>query len=212
MPDDGRSTRARLVDAARQLFLVQGYEATSVSAIVSEAGVHSGSLYHFFKTKEALLLAVLDWYLAMLYPEVLEPVFSRTGDAIGRVFGVLDGYRQMLSMTHCRMGCPIGNLALEMSEKSEPVRAKIAQNLENWRVALRQCLIEAGDRLPSEIDRDKLATFILTVMEGGVMQARAYRSLKPFEDSVAVVRDYFERLATHPENPANPGENPRGPQ
>ena len=96
--------------------------------------------------------------------------------------------------TGCKIGCPIGNLALEMSEKSEAAREKIALNFENWRKAIRGFLIDAGDRLPAEIDRDKLATFILTVMEGGMMQARAHRGLEPFEASVEMLREYVDRL------------------
>jgi hypothetical protein len=52
----------------------------------------------------------------------------------------------------------------------------------------------AGDRLPKNVDRAKLAHFVLTVMEGGLMQARAAGHMGPFDDSVAVLRDHFERL------------------
>jgi AcrR family transcriptional regulator len=124
----------------------------------------------------------------------MDPVFARVADPIERVFAVLEGYRQMLLMTECRQGCPIGNLALEMSEKSEAVRERIALNFANWRKAIRQCLVEAGARLPADVDRDALATFILTVMEGGVMQTRAHRSMEPFDASVAMLRDYIDRL------------------
>ena len=89
---------------------------------------------------------------------------------------------------------PIGNLALEMAVKSDRARVLIAENFENWRIALRQCLIEAADRLPPDADADRIATFILTVMEGGVMQARAYKSIAPFDASVATLRDYVDRL------------------
>jgi len=178
------------------LFLRKGYEATGVAEILREAGVNSGSLYYFFKTKEELLLAVLDWYAQNLHPEVMDPAAARTTDPIERVFKVLDEYRQYLTITECRQGCPIGNLALEMSEKSEVVRAKLALNFENWRKAVRQFLLDAGDRLPAGINRDSLATFILGVMEGGVMLARTHRSLAPFEASVAMLRDYMERLVS----------------
>lgn len=188
------STRERLIEAARQLFLANGYEGTGVAEILRQAGVNSGSLYYFFRTKEDLLLAVLDWYVAGLHPFVIGPAFERTDDPIERVFTVLDGYRQMLQMTDCKQGCPIGNLALEMSEKSEAVREKIALNFENWRKAIRQCLVDAGQRLPSDVDRDQLATFILTVMEGAVMQSRAHRSLAPYEASIAMLRNYVDRL------------------
>ena len=188
------TTKERLVETARRLFLQKGFEATGVAEILREAEVNSGSLYYFFKTKEELLLAVLDWYVANLYPEVIDPAAARTSDPIERVFAVLEGYRQFLTITACRQGCPIGNLALEMSEKSEAVRVKIELNFENWRKGLRQFLLDAGDRLPADVDRDTLATFILSVMEGGVMLARTHRSLAPFEASVAMLRDYVGRL------------------
>ncbi len=209
-PQEKHSTKDRLVYVARDLFLQKGYEATGVAEILKQAEVNSGSLYYFFKTKQDLLLAVLDWYFANLYAEVLDPVFSRIHDPIERVFGVLEGYRQMLTITECRMGCPIGNLALEMSEKSEQVRVKIAQNFENWRVVIRKCLGDAQHRFPHDVDPDKLATFVLTVMEGAVMLARAYRSLKPFDDSIAQIHDYFDRLSTRKAGPATHGTDPRG--
>ena len=192
--DMKKPTRQRLVEAARELFLAKGYEATSVADVLARAEVNSGSLYYFFKTKEQLLLAVLDEYVDLLEPMVLRPAFDRVSDPLDRVFAVLAGYRQMLVMCDCRVGCPIGNLALEMSEKSEVVREKIALNFANWRRAIRECLFDARDRLPPDLDRHKLAAFILTVMEGGVMQARAHRSLEPFDASVAMLKDYMDRL------------------
>ena len=189
-----KPTRQRLVEAARELFLAKGYEATSVADVLARAEVNSGSLYYFFKTKEHLLLAVLDEYVDLLEPRILRPAFERVSDPFDRVFAVLGGYRQMLVMSDCRLGCPIGNLALEMSEKSEEARKKIALNFRNWRRAIRQCLFDARDRLPPYLDRHKLAAFILTIMEGGVMQARAHRSLEPFDASVAMLKDYMDRL------------------
>jgi TetR/AcrR family transcriptional regulator, transcriptional repressor for nem operon len=60
MTDTG--TRERLVEAARDLFLLQGYHATGVAEIVKTADARMGSLYYFFPTKEDLLIAVLEWY------------------------------------------------------------------------------------------------------------------------------------------------------
>lgn len=193
-PSGRGATRERLVVAARELFLARGYEATGVADVLRQAGVNSGSLYHFFKTKEDLLLAVLDQYVELLHPVVVEPVFSRVSDPIHRVFGILESYRRMLTTTQCRSGCPIGNLALEMSEKSQAVRERIAMNFSNWRRVIRQCLLDASERFAPGTDCDKLATFVLTVMEGGVMQARAHRSLEPFDASIAMLRDYVDRL------------------
>lgn len=187
-------TRDRILEAARQLFLQQGYTATGIAQILREADAKAGSLYYFFPTKEDLLLAVLERYVDLLWPLVIQPVFDRVADPIERIFGILDGYRRMLLMTECNQGCPIGNLALEMSEASPGARKLIERNFTNWKKAIEQCLDEAMDRLPADVDRAALAGFVLTVLEGGVMQARAYKSVEPFEQAVMLLRDYIERL------------------
>jgi AcrR family transcriptional regulator len=192
--DTETSTRERLMEAARKLFLEQGYTATGVAQILKEAGSKSGSLYYFFPTKEDLLLSVLERYKELLWPLVIQPVFDRIKDPVERVFGILDSYRKMLSSTGCTRGCPIGNLALELSDKLPNVQKLIAENFEGWRDAVRQSLEAAADRFPAEVKPRELASFILTVMEGGVMQARAYKSLEPFDAAVTQLRDYFDRL------------------
>jgi len=53
---------------------------------------------------------------------------------------------------------------------------------------------DAGPRLPEELDRDELATFVLTVMEGAVMQARARGSLKPYDAAIQQLRNYVRQL------------------
>ena len=191
------NTRQRLVETAADLFYRQGYTATGVAQILREAEVHSGSLYHCFASKEELLVAVLERYRELLWPEVLDPVFGHTDDPIERIFGVLDGYRQMLLLTGCGGGCPIGNLALELADPSPRVRALLVGNFEGWRQAIEGCVRAAAQsgRLPDDVDAEALSTFVLTAMEGGIMQARTHRSTRPFEASMTMLRDYFDRLS-----------------
>ena len=56
----GQATRAHLVDVATQLFASHGYDGTSIEAVLAEAGVSRGSLYHHFAGKDALFWAVLE--------------------------------------------------------------------------------------------------------------------------------------------------------
>ncbi len=190
----GESTREALIQAARELFWKKGYRATSVAEILEQAGAHSGSLYHYFPTKQDLLVAVLDWYLENLDAEVVEPARRRTDDPLEAVFAVLEGYRQALLATDLTFGCPIGNLALEFSEPDPPVRERLAENFTAWARAVEACLEEAGDRLPDDLDREALSRFVLTTMEGGVMQARTHRSIEPFDASVGQLRRYLTYL------------------
>jgi AcrR family transcriptional regulator len=187
-------TRAELVESARRLFWEQGYAATGIAQILKQANANSGSLYHFFPTKEDLLLAVLEWYRANLGACVLEPVFARVNDPIERIFGILDGYRRQLLATRFEHGCPIGSLALELCNSQQAARKLIAENFANWVQAVQDCLEAASGRLPADTDTRQLALFILTTMEGAVMLARAYRSIEPYDTAISQLRTYLEGL------------------
>lgn len=190
------NTRQKLIETARDLFLLNGYHATGISEIVKEAGVRPGSLYYFFPTKEDLLLAVLEWYRDNIYEGLLQPIWERIDDPIERIFGLLDGYRQMLLILGYQQGCPIGNLALELSNSHPKARELMIVNFQQWADHVEECLNKAEGRLPSDLDRKALATHVLVVMEGAVMLARTWRSIAPFDTAIAQLRDYFDRLLT----------------
>jgi len=187
-------TRRRLVDAARELFWRKGFHACSVAEILDSAGVNSGSLYHFFPTKQDLLLAVLEWYAANLESQILEPARQRTADPVEQVFAILEGYREALLATDLTFGCPIGNLALEFKEPDPPVRELLARNFTQWCEGIEECLRAASHLFPEDMDLGELSSFVLTTMEGGVMQARTHRSLEPYDSSVAHLRRYMDGL------------------
>jgi AcrR family transcriptional regulator len=205
-------TRERLVDVARNLFWKQGYAATGIAEILKDADARSGSLYYFFPTKEDLLLAVLEWYKANLWAQVITPVFERVSDPVERVFGILHGYRRGLLATKFVQGCPVGNLALELSNTHPAARKLIAENFTGWREAIKQCLEAAAGRLPTGTDTGELALFVLTTMEGAVMLARSYRSIEPYDNAVTRLRDYFDRLLAAGSEWARPRQKPRKPR
>jgi TetR/AcrR family transcriptional regulator, transcriptional repressor for nem operon len=188
------ATRDRLLDVAMRLFWLKGYGATSIADILHEAGANAGSLYHFFPTKQDLLLAVLERYRQGIGPMLLEPAWEGVDDPIERVFALLGRYRRSLEETECSYGCPIGSLALELHEPDPAVRELLSVNFEGWVAAVQRCLEDASDRIPADVDRRELAVFVLTTMEGGVMQARTHRALETFDASVNRLRDYFNRL------------------
>jgi TetR/AcrR family transcriptional repressor of nem operon len=194
MARDRGSTRDRLIEAAIRLFWERGYTATGMAELLKAAQVNSGSFYHFFDSKEALLMAVLDWYKENIYPALLQPAFETTEDPIERIFALLARYRGLILQTDCAYGCPIGRLALEIGPEQRAVHQKIAENFSAWTAAVRKCLDDAADRLPPGPDREKLATLVLSVMEGGVMQSRSHHNVEPFDQSVEQLRDYFKRL------------------
>ena len=119
------STRDRLIDSARYLFWARGFAGTSMAELLAHAGVNSGSFYHFFDSKEALLRAVLEGYLQLLRPMVVDPAFAAVREPVDRIFAILAGYRDRILATECQYGCPLGRLALEIDPENAPAHELI---------------------------------------------------------------------------------------
>jgi TetR/AcrR family transcriptional regulator, transcriptional repressor for nem operon len=196
-----KPTRDRLVESGLYLFWLQGYAATGIAEILARAKANAGSFYYFFRTKEELLLAVLELYIQTLEPIVVQPVLGQIADPLERVFGILDFYRRNLLATGCTYGCPIGRLALEIPEEQFRVHKRLADNFDGWTAAVEKCLEDAKHRLPENTNLKTLSKFVLTVMEGGVMQARAHREIGPFDASVEHLREYFRLLVSRASRP-----------
>ena len=190
------TTRERIIQAAIELFYAHGYAGTGMAEILKKANANSGSFYFFFTGKEELLMAVLDWYQQNLSPVLLAPVFRQSRDPIKRIFLLLGKYRQSLVATEFAFGCPIGRLALEIEPDRRRVHDMIASNFTGWAKAVEQLLAEAkaAGRLPAHCDLRQLSRFVLTVMEGGVMQARSYQCIEPFDDCINQLREYLDAL------------------
>ena len=198
----GKDTRGRIVESAMELFWLKGYGSTSIADILSRSQVDSGSLYHFFPGKQDLLIAVLEAYREGIGPMLLEPAWAGVADPVERVFALLGKYRSLIVETECGYGCPIGSLALELHEADPAVRRLLAENFEGWVQAVASCLEEARERFPPGTDLRALAELALTVMEGGVMQARTHRDVGHFDRSVAQLRAYFDMLVVKEEEAA----------
>ena len=188
-----KDTRARIVEAAMELFWLKGYASTSIADILSRSQVNSGSLYYFFPGKQDVLIAVLEAYRDGIGPALLEPAWKGVDDPIERVFALLGSYRRALVQTDCTYGCPIGSLALELHEPDPAVRSVLAANFDGWVGAVEGCFRDASS-FPPNTDFRALAELVLTVMEGGVMQARTFRDVSYFDRSVDQLRTIIERM------------------
>jgi AcrR family transcriptional regulator len=187
-------TKDRIRFAAMRLFAQKGYGSTSVADILQAAGVNAGSLYYLYPGKQDVLLDVLDAYLAGIHPMLLAPAWDGIADPVERVFALLRRYRAALESSECTYGCPIGSIALELHEPDPPVRERLAANFDAWVAAIGRCFVDAGDRLPADVDRHALAVFALTTMEGGVMLSRTHRTLAGFDAAVRMLRAYVDDL------------------
>jgi AcrR family transcriptional regulator len=189
-----KDTRERVIHAAMELFWLKGYASTSIAHILSRSQVNSGSLYYFFPGKQNVLIAVLEAYRDGIRSILLDPAWGEVEDPIEKVFALLAQYRRSIVETDCEYGCPIGSLALELHEPDPAVRELLAANFSAWVSAVEGCFREASDRFEPDTEFRVLAELTLSVMEGGVMQARTYRDVSYFDRGVEQLRKMIDAM------------------
>jgi len=174
-------TRERLVRTAAELFWSRGYAQTGVSSIMKHARATSGSFYHFFPTKDDLLLAALDAAGEQLEAEVLDRAESASPDLAGRIAVVIRVYRERTSPTAPGFGFPIGRLVGELGPDHIAARRRVDETLDNLVSRIAGWLAESSGSRLNETSRRRFAEFVVSAIEGAAVVASVRGSTEPFE-------------------------------
>ncbi len=188
-------TRERLVLTAAELFWNQGYAQTGVSSIMKRARATSGSFYHFFPTKEDLLVAVLDLVSDRLESEVLGPAEIASNDPVKRIERVIDAYGNSLEVGGSGFGFPLGNLVSELGSSHEAARRRINSLMEGLTARITEWLTEDTGFLPSRLDGRELAIWVVATLEGAAVFAMAMRSRSPIDAAARQLRRHLLLVA-----------------
>jgi len=167
------TTRDRLVRTAAGLFWSQGYAQTGVSSIMERASATSGSFYHFFPTKEDLLLAVLDAVGEMVAEEVLDSAERTADTAAGRLRVLADAYRDHVEAGASAFGLPLVSLAGELGADHREARLRLGQLLDELVSRVERWCGKPEADLPSIADQRRFADHVVAALEGAAAMARA---------------------------------------
>lgn len=134
--NDPEGMRRRVLDVAEDSFQARGYHASSLGDLMAAAGVTGGALHHHFPTKKALALAVIDERVAAAVQETwVEPVRAAPSAREG-VRTVFEAVAAQLERQGYVRGCPLNNLAHELSLADADFRIALADIFAGWRRAI----------------------------------------------------------------------------
>ena len=163
------ATRRKILEAAFLEFYRNGFQGGSLNHIVASAGTTKGSLFHHFEGKQALGYAVVDEVIRpILDQRWLEPL-KDTDDPISTI---QDNFRRSMQRDietgHWIQGCPLNNLAQEMSPLDEGFHERINNLYVQWRACLAGALrrgIELGTAR-QDVNPEKVATLVVASQMG----------------------------------------------
>ncbi|MCA1790440.1 MAG: TetR/AcrR family transcriptional regulator [Thioalkalivibrio sp.] len=171
-------SRTALLAAARDLIFTRSFEHVGTAEICERAGVRKGSLYHFFSSKEALVLAMLDDLMQDFERGVLLPSLGGTGSIRERIDAFVRAIHAFEAVVHRDSGhlpgCPFGNLIVETATYSPGLRQAIKLHLGRIAGHFQDCLQAAVERgeLPAQTNTREDAERWLALMEGILVMAK----------------------------------------
>jgi len=172
--NDPEGTRRRVLDAAAEAFQTQGYHATSIGDLVQAAGVTGGALHHHFPTKKAIGLAVISERVSEAVDETWIAPISGAPSARQGVRSVFMAIAEELDRQGFVRGCPLNNLAHELSLADPDFRAAISLLFGRWRNAIAD-RVRADQRAGMEerTDPERFAALVVASYSGAMAMAKA---------------------------------------
>lgn len=188
------ATRDQILDAAAKLIHLRGYHGTSLDDVLRESGVGKGNFYYYFRSKEDLGFAIIDRVVDRFLERTLEPAFvDLAADPLDQVRAFLDRLLEVQRQRNCVGGCPMGNLASELSDVHEGFRQRLADIFERWRVMLAATLERGRDsgRLRADLDTASAAGFVVAALEGAILMAKVTKDISVMEKCVAELKQHL---------------------
>lgn len=188
-------TREKILRTAFEEFYQNGFQGGSLNRIITNAGVAKGALFHHFRGKQDLGYHVVD--------EVIRPYFQKkwVGPLLHCKDPIEEIKRIMLTTVKedremlCN-GCPLNNLAQEMSPLDEEFRQRINLIYDEWRRSLEKAFqngIESGT-VHRQVSPPRVAAFVVSALAGIVGTAKTAQSIELLTTSAAAMVDYLEGL------------------
>jgi TetR/AcrR family transcriptional regulator, transcriptional repressor for nem operon len=191
------ATRRKILEAAFAEFYANGFQGGSLNHIVEAAGTTKGALFHHFDGKQELGYAVMDDVIGpLLLARWLEPVAAST-DPIADMQRAFRRYVETdIASGHWLQGCPLNNMAQEMSPLDQGFHQRINRLYDTWRgqyAAALQRGMQAGTVRPSISPRN-VAALIVAAQMGIWGSGKSSRSTDVMRQATDGLCDYLESL------------------
>ena len=191
--NDPAGLRRKVLDAAFGMFQTQGYNGTSMQDLTKAIEVTGGALHHHFPTKRSIALAVFAERVAPAVRETwIDPV--RAAPSFGQgIQSVFDAIISSIDARGSTSGCPLNNLAMELSLADADFRQAANAIFREWQAALAERIRETrAGRKMTKAARNDVAAFVVASYSGAMALAKAEQSTAPLRVAAGVLKRWLQ--------------------
>lgn len=171
-------TKRKILEKGSEIIHKKGFNNTGIQEILAAAGIPKGSFYFYFKSKEDFGLQLIDFHAGYFLTVLDSCLKDEKLKPLERLRVFFDHFLSLMQENAFQGGCPLGNLAQEMSDQNELFRGKLQEVFEQSKNKIAECLLEARQRkeLSSSLDVYETADFIFNSWHGALIRTKVLRS------------------------------------
>ncbi|WP_166246343.1 TetR/AcrR family transcriptional regulator [Paenibacillus turpanensis] len=169
----GDKTREHIIRKSAELFNQQGYAGASLNDIIASTGIQKGGIYRHFGSKDEIALEAYE-YAAGVVGAKFSEALSKEETAVGQLLAFFRVYEDVVNNPPFIGGCPMQNTAVESDDTHPLLRERAQLGLRSTLDKMKH-IIDEGIRegeFKEELDVDALASFALSLLEGGIMLSK----------------------------------------
>jgi TetR/AcrR family transcriptional repressor of nem operon len=183
--------REKVLEAAAGVFGKAGYQSTSIDQILEIAGVAPSNFYYHFKSKEELALEVLEGFFERFRQMIAPILINRSLSPVEKLERFHAYFVQRTTQNGCCGGCPLGNLAQELSDVHPEFRKRLARFFEEAVDGIAQVVRDGVDAgvFRRETDPQAAAYLLFGSIEGLLLLTKSLKRVDPLDQGFRMALD-----------------------
>lgn len=177
--------KRKILTAAQELMRSGGYHGTGTNAIIERAGISSGSFFYHFKSKPIILHEMIEEYVQNSLFDPFDAAFEKHSDPYEALLCFIDDIERWYAADGFQGGCMLGNMALELSDSQDEIRALIADKFQLWQ----KHLITRLEGVELAIPTRRFAALYVAAIEGVTMLCKAHKDKRQAKEEWQACRD-----------------------
>ena len=191
---DPERTRERLLRAGFREVYRSGFQSAGIDTILAATNVTKGALYYHFASKEDLGHAIVEEIIAKLTHERWLVPLQRGRDPIATLIGIVQS--TSVQPADVKGGCPLANLAQEMSPLDEEFRKRLESIFRAWQEGIATALRRGQSQgtVRRGLVAEEAAGFLIAMYEGYVMLAKNAQDAKVWNVGIRNIVGWLRSL------------------
>lgn len=189
----GQMTKEHIIRESAGLFNTKGYAGASLSEIIDRCGIRKGGIYNHFENKDEIALAAFDYS----FSQILLLLSKEQEDAANskqKLLAICKVYVEIIESNVLEGGCPILNTAIESDDGHPQLKERAQHAMKILFEQLSKIMIEGiqNKEFRSDIDPEEVCSYIIAVIEGGIMLSKLFDDSKYIRHCTSNVMKYID--------------------